>query len=672
MSTSTPTSLPADLLIHLTTTLSTLPHPHTLPAYAPELLPDLSTFTSQHITYLFQILSQKWSPPSDDPSHLHALESRVFGALAKIILDARAAAQQYEDLRSAYEELQERVNLVVELLKGGGGGMVGGSGTPEQQIQSLTHSLRTSQETNAALRKIVTSLRSSNPPDVSEILTETQRRNAELLREVAALKAEGKQKQKQRGREHPQCTALANSFKDLAEYQVLPFLPDYSDRWFCEEWAGLFRRIQEWVDTGYSSGAGKIDEEGLFMAYTQMVLEGVDVRKLKIQDEEHRAMLCVAIIYRVLHEEVFEALHRFLTISIPSSPVGKKRKLDDSTELDTRKHINCHTLVEPETTDSTGTPQTHPHSSPPSQKPPNTSSRSRTTLYVPTSSTGAPKSSTQSLTPSRHFAHHPQADREEYRTVLAGREWVTVRPGVVKGGTLLVERRAVGVGVFKVGEEVERQMQKELGGGLTMDTANVSNLLGFKNLKLIFYQTPAPSNTQVPANSTFAPTAGPGYILLLPIRLPFKENRIALFRPAENIGSYGLTDEKAFGSPSQKSPHSSSVPAVIDSVPNRSDRPPSNLQICSPTSTDIFPGDGYLQTSKDSRQLSRNCGRRDRPDRHRIRNTGYCAINSGAIGAKAELAKALLDAGALKYEPVPKHILGLPAPAANSGGIFPP
>ncbi|KAF8533603.1 hypothetical protein BDD12DRAFT_864429, partial [Trichophaea hybrida] len=481
------TSLPANLLTHLTTTLSTLPHPNSLPAYAPELLPDLSTFTSQHITYLFQILSQKWTPPSDSPSHLHALESRVFGALAKISLDARAAAQQYEDLRSAYEELQGRVNLAVGLLKGEGGSMSGGGGaTPELQLQILTNSLRTSQEANAALREIVASLRSSNPLDVSEILTGTRRRNAELLKEVAALKAEGKKMQVQRGKgkgegeehQHPQCTALANSFKDLVEYQVLPFLPEYSDRWFCEEWAGLFRRIQEWVDAGYSSGGGggggvEIDEEGLFMAYTQEVTGGVHVGKLKLQDEEHRAMLCVAIIYRVLHEEVFEALHGFLTVSIPSPPRGKKRKLD-STELDTRKHITCHTLVP---TDSNDPPPllttlakttkhlfTLPHDP---LRPHLLHWRSQVVdtifdtlepLRTPASSRRALKAELWKIVKEAFaLAVTMRCQREEYRTVLAGREWVTVRLEVVKGGMLVVEGRAVGVGAFMVGEEVEEE-----------------------------------------------------------------------------------------------------------------------------------------------------------------------------------------------------------------------
>jgi len=298
---------------------------------------------------------------------------------------------------------------------------------------------------------------------------------------------------------HLHCTSLANSFKDVCEFQVLPFIADYSAGWVRKEWTGLYRRVCEWVDIGYMGGG----EGGLFMDYAREVAEGVEVGKVR---GENRGMLCVGLVYRVLHEEVFEALRGFLGVEIPAVG-GRKRKLDEGAELGGRKRVKCHELMEPEPADSTDTPPSVLLSPLADCAEPNplstTLAKTMKHLFTLPHDPLRPHllqwrsdvvdlifdivEPLRTLSPGRRalkgelwkivkqafaLAVTLRCQREEYTTLLEEKGWLTICPALVKGGVVLVEGRIVDVSEMvggdkkpgdKEGEELEAQMLKELG-----------------------------------------------------------------------------------------------------------------------------------------------------------------------------------------------------------------
>ena len=137
-----------------------------------------------------------------------------------------------------------------------------GKTDPKRENKLLRNLLSDCTVRNQALCKIVDGYRAKENSDAAEqdkLYRETRRRNRELLREVAALSRTKARKPCQDDAQNDglstskgtQYEALASNFRDVVEHQVLPYVPDYTDHWFTNEWTALYRRIFEWADSGY-------------------------------------------------------------------------------------------------------------------------------------------------------------------------------------------------------------------------------------------------------------------------------------------------------------------------------------------------------------------------------------------------------------------------------------
>ena len=76
--------------------------------HTPHLPSDLHTLKSEYIEHLLRVLREKW----DGGAAQYALESRIYGALARLTSTARAAAEEYRELAEAYEGLRGREPVV--------------------------------------------------------------------------------------------------------------------------------------------------------------------------------------------------------------------------------------------------------------------------------------------------------------------------------------------------------------------------------------------------------------------------------------------------------------------------------------------------------------------------------------------------------------------------------
>ena len=212
--------------------------------------------------------------------------------------------------------------------------------------------LRDCNERNRALRKIVGDYRAkenSDAADKEELYRETRTRNHELLREVSALRGLIRMSGQNDGQndglstsEEPQCWSMASNFKDVVEHQVLPYVPDYTDHWFTNEWTALYRRIFEWADSGYrfisnhplkGSGLQQMFWEGvgtcndaLFAIYLRDIAVRADVLESLVDDPKNRTFVCIGLVYRILHEEVFEGMRNLLNVEIADPRVSWMHK----------------------------------------------------------------------------------------------------------------------------------------------------------------------------------------------------------------------------------------------------------------------------------------------------------------------------------------------------------